>query len=57
MEKLRKQIRVHDINIGVNDGHKRTAQKRAEIAALAKAHNKQRSPERLIKNEMLAIRY
>ncbi len=57
MEKLRKVAKAQDITIGVNDGHNRTAEKRAEIAALARAYNKQRSPERLIKNEMLAIRY
>lgn len=57
MENSGRTAKVRDISIGVNDGHKRTAQKRAEIAALAKAHNKQRSPERLLKNELLAIRY
>lgn len=57
MEKLSKVTNAQDISIGVNDGHNRAAKKKAEIAVLAKAHHKGRSPERLIKNEMLAIRY
>ncbi|HEY5326559.1 MAG TPA: hypothetical protein VIJ27_06130 [Mucilaginibacter sp.] len=49
--------RNFDTTITPNDGHKRSAEKKAEIAEIAKSYNRQRSPERILKNEMLAIHY
>lgn len=46
-----------DVTIRPNDGHARTKAKAANIAALAKAHNANRSPARLRRNAMLAILY
>jgi len=46
-----------DLTIRPNDGHNRSMEKTAEIAALAKLHNSRRSPERLRRNAMLAIQY
>ncbi len=46
-----------DLTIGPNDGQKRSKEKTAEIAALAKLHNSKRSPGRLRRNAMLAVQY
>jgi plasmid maintenance system antidote protein VapI len=43
--------------IGPNDGHSRSGLKAAEMAELAKLHHSKRSPDRLLKNEMLAVQY
>jgi len=51
------KIKVADLTIGPNDGQKRSKEKAAEIAALAKLHNSKRSPERLRRNAMLAVQY
>lgn len=57
MKKQVKNIKQkQDISFGVHDGQKRSAEKKALIAALALEHHRQRSPERLIKNELQAIR-
>jgi addiction module HigA family antidote len=45
------------LTIKPNDGHSRSKDKAAEIAALTKFHNGKRSPERLRKNSLLAIQY
>jgi plasmid maintenance system antidote protein VapI len=50
-------IKAAGLIIGPNDGHKRSKEKVAEIAELAKLHNNKRSPERLRRNAMLAIQY
>ena len=58
MDKLtNKTNKNFDITIKPNDGHKRSSVKKVEIAEIAKSYNRQRSPERILKNEMLAIRY
>lgn len=54
---VKKTNTIQDISIGSNDGHNRSESKKAEIEAFARKHHAQRSPERIIKNEMLAIRY
>jgi plasmid maintenance system antidote protein VapI len=43
--------------IGPNDGYARSPKDKAVIAAAAKKHHENRSAERLLRNEMLAIRY
>lgn len=48
---------VQNITLGVHDGHRRSAEKNARVAALALEHHQQRSVKTLLKNEMLAIRY
>jgi plasmid maintenance system antidote protein VapI len=55
--KATEKTRFTDLTIGPNDGHSRTKEKTAEIAALAKLHNSNRSPERLRRNAMLAVQY
>jgi len=61
--KMEKQVKdtgkteAADLTIGPNDGQKRTKEKTAEIATLAKLHNSKRSPERLRRNAMLAVQY
>ena len=63
VKKIVKQVKntgkseAADLTIGPNDGHNRSKEKVAEIAALAKLHNSKRSPERLRRNAMLAIQY
>lgn len=48
---------IVEVTIGSIDGHNRTKAKAAKIAALAKAHNANRSPARLRRNAMLAVLY
>lgn len=57
MEKKRETRQKYDATLRPNDGHKRSAEQKALVAAAAKAHNATRSPGRLVRNEMLAIRY
>lgn len=57
MEKSKQPNKKFDVTIGLNDGHNRSIKKKASIEAAAKAHHLQRSPARLLKNEMLAILY
>lgn len=52
MEKLKQTNKKTDITIGPNDGHNRSIKKKAAIEAAAKAHHSQRSPARLLKNEI-----
>lgn len=53
----RRNTVVTEATIGPNDGHNRSKEKAADIAALAKLHHNKRSPERLRKNAMLAVQY
>jgi plasmid maintenance system antidote protein VapI len=46
-----------DITIGPNDGNKWSEEKAAGVLALAKHHHGLRSPERIRKNAMAAVRY
>jgi len=61
--KIVKQLRerrnavVTEATIGPNDGHNRSKEKAADIAALARLDHSKRSPERLRKNAMLSVQY
>lgn len=61
--KIVKQLRerrkslITEVTIGPNDIHNRSKEKAAEMTALAKLHHSKRSPERLLKNSMLAVQY
>lgn len=46
-----------EVTIGPNDIHSRSKEKADEMTALAKLHHSKRSPERLLKNAMLAVQY
>lgn len=57
MEK-KKATRQHvDVTLRPQDGHARSAKHKAIVAAAAREHHAKRSTARLIRNEMLAIRY
>jgi plasmid maintenance system antidote protein VapI len=61
--KIVKQLRerrntpIPEVTIGPNDGDNRNKEKKVEMSALAKLHHAKRSPERVRRNEMLAIQY
>ncbi|SDG63787.1 helix-turn-helix transcriptional regulator [Chitinophaga filiformis] len=57
MEKKRRTRQQLDVTLGPKDGLARSAKHKAVVAAAAKEHNANRSVARLIRNEMLAIRY
>jgi plasmid maintenance system antidote protein VapI len=46
-----------EVTIGPNDIYSRSKEKADEMTALAKLHHSKRSPERLLKNAMLAVQY
>ncbi|EHQ30071.1 helix-turn-helix transcriptional regulator [Mucilaginibacter paludis] len=48
---------VTEVTIGPHDGNKRSKAKADEMAALAKLHHSKRSPQRILKNAMLAVQY
>ncbi|MBC9915163.1 helix-turn-helix transcriptional regulator [Chitinophaga varians] len=56
---MEKKKRTHqpDVTLAPKDGHARSAKHKAIVAAAAKEHNTNRSTARLIRNEMLTIRY
>lgn len=45
------------VEIGLNDGHKWSATKLAQIKAIASKKNEERSAESRLKNEILSLRY
>lgn len=57
MRKLKQASKKIDATIVPNDGYNRSSKKKAFIDAAAKAHHLQRSPARLLKNEMLSVLY
>lgn len=57
MEKKKESRQQSDVTLRPKDGHARSAKHKAIVAAAAKEHNAKRSTARLIRNEMLAIRY
>lgn len=57
MKKLKQTNKSFNSTLGPNDGHNRSIKKKALTEAAAKAHHAQRSPARLLRNEMLAILY
>ncbi len=57
---MRKKRETHqrlDVTLSPKDGHARNMKHKATVAAAAREHNANRSSARLIRNEMLAIRY
>ncbi|MCF6405648.1 hypothetical protein L3C95_22275 [Chitinophaga filiformis] len=57
MEKKRETRQQVNVTLGPKDGQARSAKHKAIVAAAAKKHNANRTTARLIRNEMLAIRY
>ncbi|NML40844.1 hypothetical protein HHL17_26845 [Chitinophaga sp. G-6-1-13] len=57
MEKKKRTHHQPDVTLKPKDGHARSAKHKSIVDASAKEHHASRSTARLIRNEMLAIRY
>ena len=57
METKKSKDNDFDVEIGLKDGKEWSDDKLAKIKAFVKNHSDKRTPERKLKNEMLAIKY